>query len=69
MAKVYLHELKSKKQLRKINCKPVISAGFADDQEKEYTITFDCGENGKMVDLSIFFGSSQPKIYVSDEYS
>lgn len=68
MTKVYLHELTNRKQLREINCKPVISAGFTDDQYKEYTITFDC-ENGKMVDLSIFFGSSQPKIYVSDEYS
>lgn len=68
MSNVYLHELKSKKQLRKINCKPINSAGFADDQEKEFTITFDC-ENGEMVDLSIFFGSSKPKIYVSDEYS
>lgn len=68
MAKVYLHELKSKKQLRKIDCKPVVSAGFTDDQEKEFTITFD-RENGKCVDLSIFFGSSKPQIYVSEEYS
>lgn len=67
MQKVILKGLRSKKQLAAIANKLVLCAGFADDDEKNFEITFDC-ENGSKRDLVISFETRSPHIYISDEY-
>jgi len=65
--KIFLKPLRSKKQLRKISFKDVVSAGFTDDTERFFTISFDAG-NERKVDLSILFETRTPRIYISNEY-
>lgn len=67
MQKVILKGLRSKRQLTAIANKPVLCARFADDEEKNFEITFDC-ENGRKRDLVISFETRSPHIYISDEY-
>lgn len=67
MQKVILKGLRSKKQLAAVANKMVLCTGFADDEEKNFGITFDC-ENGKKKDLVISFETRSPHIYISDEY-
>ncbi len=66
--KIFLKPLKNKKQLRKISFKDVISAGFIDDTERFFTISFDAG-NGVRQDLMVTFETRSPRVYISDEYS
>lgn len=68
MSRVLLRPIKSRKQLRKIAFKDVISAGFTDDSEKYFTITFNT-ENGTKVDLSVVFETRTPRVYLSDSYT
>lgn len=67
MQRVILKGLRSKKQLKEIANKEVLCAGFADDEEKNFEITFDCGE-GKKIDLLVSFETRSPHIYISDAY-
>lgn len=67
MSKIILKPLKSKKQLRTISFKNVISAGFVDENEQFFTIGFDLG-SGKKEDVTISFETRSPKIYISGEY-
>lgn len=67
MSRIVLKPLRSKKQLRRISFKDVISAGFTDDTDRIFTITFNCG-NGEMIDLTVFFETRSPHIYISDAY-
>ena len=67
MSKIILKPLKSRKQLRKISFKDVISAGFTDDIEQFFTISFDIG-NGVRQDLTVIFETRSPRIYISGEY-
>lgn len=67
MSRVLLKPLKSRKQLRKIAFKDVVSAGFTSDDEKYFTITFST-ENGTKVDLSVVFETRTPRTYISEEY-
>ena len=67
MSKIILKPLKSRKQLRKISFKDVISAGFTDDTEQFFTISFDIG-NGVRQDLTVIFETRSPRIYISGEY-
>ena len=67
MSRVLLKPIKSRKQLRKIAFKDVISAGFTDDSEKFFVITFNT-ENGTKVDLSVVFETRTPRTYISEEY-
>ena len=67
MSRVLLRPIKSRKQLRKIAFKDVISAGFTDDSEKFFVITFNT-ENGTKVDLSVVFFLFLQRTYISEEY-
>lgn len=67
MIRIFYNQLRSRKQLRTINCQKVVSASFEDEKEKSFCITFDC-ENGKKRDLMILFETRTPKIYISDDY-
>ena len=68
MNRIVMKPLRSKKQLRKIAFKDVISAGFTDDSEKFFVITFNT-ENGTKVDLSVVFETRTPRVYLSDSYT
>lgn len=68
MSRIMLKPLRSKKQLRKIAFKDVISAGYTDDSEKYFTITFNT-ENGIKQDLTISFETRTPRVYLSDTYT
>ena len=67
MSKIILKPLRSKKQLRKISFKNVVSAGFTDDNEQFFTVTFDV-ESGVKQDLTIIFETRSPRLYISGEY-
>lgn len=67
MSKIILKPLKSKKQLRKISFKDVVFAGFTDDNEQFFTISFDVG-NGKRADLTVAFETRSPRVYISEAY-
>ena len=67
MSRVLLRPIKSRKQLRKIAFKDVVAAGFTDDSEKYFTITFNT-ENGTKVDLSVVFETRTPRTYIYQEY-
>lgn len=66
--RIVLKQLKSKKQLRKVSFRKVVSAGFTSDDERYFTITFDCGE-GTMQDLTIAFETRTPRAFISDIYT
>lgn len=68
MTRVFLNTLKSKKQLRNLSHQKIIHAGFGDDKERFFEISFET-ESGNMQDLTISFESRTPKIYVSDPYT
>ncbi len=68
MNRIVMKPLKSRKQLRKIAFKDAISAGFTDDSEKFFVITFNT-ENGTKVDLSVVFETRTPRVYLSDSYT
>ena len=68
MNRIVMKPLRSKKQLRKIAFRNVISAGFSDDTERFFIITFDT-ENGEKIDLSVVFETRTPRVYVSDSYT
>lgn len=68
MSRVLLKPLKSRKQLRKIAFKDVVSAGFTSDDEKYFTFTFNI-ENGTKQDLTISFETRTPRVYLSDSYT
>lgn len=67
MTRVFLHALKSYKQLKKCSYERVVSAGFVDEKENFFEVTFDIG-NGKRQDLVIVFETRTPRIYISDLY-
>lgn len=67
MSRIILKPLRSRKQLRKISFKDVISAGFTDDTEQFFTISFDVG-NGAKQDLTVVFEIRSPRVYLSGEY-
>ena len=67
MSKIILRPLRSRKQMRKISFKDVMSAGFTDDNEQFFTITFDVGSGVKQ-DLTIIFETRSPRLYISGEY-
>lgn len=67
MSRIILKPLRSRKQLRKISFKDVISAGFTDDTEQFFTISFDVG-NGAKQDLTVVFETRSPRVYLSGEY-
>ena len=66
--KSYFNPLRSKKQLKAISSKRVVSAGYADESEKMFTISFDVGDQNRR-DLTILFESRTPRIYLSDVYA
>lgn len=68
MKRILLKPLKSRKQLRKISFQKVLSAGFTDESEKYFTVTFNT-ENGSEQDLTIVFETRMPRIFISDPYS
>lgn len=67
MGRIILKPLRSKKQLRKISFRDVISAGFTDDTEQFFTISFDMG-NGTRQDLTVAFETRSPRVYISEDY-
>lgn len=67
MKKIILKPLKSRKQLRNISFKNVLSAGHTDDSETYFTITFDIG-NGKRQDLTVAFETRSPRVFISETY-
>lgn len=67
MSKIILKPLRSKKQLRKISFKDVMSAGFTDDTKQFFTISFDVG-NGARQDLTVAFETRSPRVYLSSKY-
>ena len=67
MIRVALKTLRSRRQLAPVDCKKVISAGFVDENCEQFCFTFDCG-NGNLRDLSIFFETRTPHVYISDSY-
>lgn len=68
MNRIVLKPLKSRKQLRKIAFKGVVAAGFTDDSEKYFTITFNT-DNGTKTDLTISFETRTARLYLSDSYT
>lgn len=68
MNRIVMKPIKSRKQLRKIAFKDVVAAGFTDDSEKFFVITFNT-ENGTKVDLSVVFETRTPRVYLSDSYT
>lgn len=64
---VIFSSLKRKSQLKPIDGKKVISAGFTDDSEKEFQIVFDIGK-GRRKDISIIFLTRYPRFYISKAY-
>lgn len=67
MTRVFLNSLKSKKQLKNLVAKNVVSVDFEDEKLKHFTITFDVG-GSKLQDLTIIFETRTPRIFVSDPY-
>ena len=67
MSKIILKPLKSKKQLRTISFQNVVSAGFVDENEQFFTISFDV-DNGERQDLTIIFETRSPRLYLSGKY-
>lgn len=67
MKRVILKPLKSRKQLRNLSFQNVLCAGFTNDSEEYFTITF-ATENGKKQDLSVVFETRTPRIFISDIY-
>lgn len=67
MSRIILKPLRSRKQLRKISFKDVISAGFTDDTEQFFTISFDVGNKARQ-DLTVVFETRSPRVYLSGEY-
>ena len=67
MQRVFFNQLRSKKQLQKVDCEKVVTAGFTDDNEKCFEIRFDIGGDER-VDLSIVFEKETPEIYISSPY-
>lgn len=65
--KIILKPLRSKKQLRNISFKEVTSAGFTDDGEQFFTISFDVG-NGSKQDLTFIFETRSPRLFLSNVY-
>ena len=67
MSRIILKPLRSKKQLRKVSFKDAVSAGFTDDTEQFFTISFNVG-NGARQDLTVAFEARSPRVYLSGEY-
>ena len=67
MSRIILKPLRSKKQLRKVSFKDVVSAGFTDDTEQFFFIFFNVG-NGARQDLTVAFEARSPRVYLSGEY-
>ena len=67
MSKIILKPLRGRKQLRKISFKDVVSAGFTDDLEQFFTISFSVGDGAKQ-DLTVAFETRSPRVYLSNEY-
>lgn len=67
MSKIILKPLRSRRQLRAVEFETVLTAGFTDDTEKFFTITFDL-QNGTRQDLTISFETRTPKVYFSEPY-
>ena len=67
MSKIILKPLKSKKQLRTVSFQNVIFAGFVDENEQFFTISFDVGK-GERQDLTIIFETRSPRLYLSGKY-
>lgn len=68
MIKVVLKQLRSRKQLREIECQKVVSASFEDEKEKYFTITFQ-SDDGKLRDLQIVFETRSPRVFISNSYT
>ena len=67
MSKIILKPLRSRKQLRNVSFKDVESAGFTDEDEQFFTISFNMG-NGLKQDLTVIFETRSPRLYISGEY-
>lgn len=67
MSRIILKPLKSKKQLRRISFKKVISAGFVDESEQFFTVSFDVGDGTKQ-DLTVIFETRTPHVLLSEPY-
>ena len=68
MQKIILKPLKSKKQLRNISSKKVVAAGFTDDKEQFFSMTFAL-ENGEKQDVTIAFETRTPRVFISNIYT
>lgn len=67
ITRVKMREVRNAYQLEAIDCQKVISAGFADDEQKHFEINFET-EAGKKVDLLIMFERRHPEIFISEPY-
>lgn len=65
--RTYMRTIKRAKQLRKVDCAKVKSAGFTDDSEKCFEIEFET-EDGKNMDILLMFEGRYPEMFVSDPY-
>ena len=68
MQKIVLKPLKSKKQLRNVSHQNVSMAGFTDENEHFFTVTFDI-EDGEKQDLTIVFETRTPRVFLSNTYA
>lgn len=64
---IFLKPIKSRKQLRNIQFQNVLHAGFTDDSEEFFEITFDL-RNGNKQDLVISFETRTARAYLSNIY-
>lgn len=67
MIRVNYRTLKSRRQLLPIDRKKVVSAGFEDEACERFCVTFDTG-NGSYRDLTVFFETRSPHVFISDAY-
>lgn len=67
ITRVFYNQLKKRKQLKLLSFKKVLSAGFQDENNKQFVIEFDM-ENGQKKDLMILFEKGKPEVFISDSY-
>lgn len=67
ITRIFYNQLKKRKQLKALRFKKVLSAGFQDENNKQFVIEFDIG-NGQKKDLMILFEKENPEVFISDPY-
>ena len=67
MKRINFKRLLSAKQLKDVSCEKVISAGFEDEEEKWFCITFQL-DDGRKKDLAIIFDREKMEVCVSEKY-